>query len=241
MAGGGLAFKGPSVPTARIETAIDRVKTSFDADRAADESFFNWTRRKGTGYFSELVADLIEVSSEELASVARDHGHADDFKVLQLGGGECAGAKQVQIGTTFFDAANERNYRNALKFQRDFVESLKSAEAVIQMISQGVIQLAGGRKHETLAEQAMELAQIAPAHSALAKSISNFVRYFSWPDEGLNDQLLTEWYAEMDAWTNDAAKFCMEFDRQLDLEGALPQISGGAVLKHQTGNPASTV
>lgn len=241
MAGGGLAFKGPSVPTARIETAIDRVKTSFDADHAVSESFFNWTRRKGAGYFSELVADLIEVNAEELASVARDHGHADDFKVLQLGGGECAGAKQVQIGTTFFDAANERNYRNALKFQRDFVESMKSAEAVVHMISQGVIQLAGGRKYETLAEQAIELAQIAPTHSALAKSISNFVQYFSRPAEELNDQLLTEWYAEMDIWTNDAAKFCMEFDRQLDLEGALPQISSGVILKRQADSPASTV
>lgn len=241
MAGGGLAFKGPSVPTARIETAIDRVKTSFDADRTVSESFFNWTRRKGAGYFSELVADLIEVNAEELASVARDHGHADDFKVLQLGGGECAGAKQVQIGTTFFDAANERNYRNALKFQRDFVESMKSAEAVVHMISQGVIQLAGGRKYETLAEQAIELAQIAPTHSALAKSISNFVQYFSRPAEELNDQLLTEWYAEMDIWTNDAAKFCMEFDRQLDLEGALPQISSGVILKRQADSPASTV
>lgn len=241
MAGGGLAFKGPSVPTARIETAIDRVKTSFDADHAVSESFFNWTRRKGAGYFSELVADLIEVNAEELASVARDHGHADDFKVLQLGGGECAGAKQVQIGTTFFDAANERNYRNALKFQRDFVESMKSAEAVVHMISQGVIQLAGGRKYETLAEQAIELAQIAPTHSALAKSISNFVQYFSRPAEELNDQLLTEWYAEMDIWTNDAAKFCMEFDRQLDLEGALPQISSGVILKRQADSPASAV
>ncbi|MDL1864161.1 nitrite/sulfite reductase [Betaproteobacteria bacterium PRO5] len=241
MAGGGLAFKGPSVPSARIETAIDRVKSSFDADRTADESFFNWTRRKGAGYFSELMADLMEVGAEELASVARDHGHMDDFKVLQLGGGECAGAKQVQIGTTFFDAANERNYRNALKFQRDFGESMKSAETVIQLISQGVTQLAGGRKCETLAEQAEELLQALPDHPALAKSLANFAQYFSRSVEELNDQLLTEWYAEMDEWTNDAAEFCMEVDRQLDLSGSLPQIPGGIALRYQVNSPASAV
>lgn len=241
MAGGGLAFKGPSVPSARIETAIDRVKSSFDSDRAADESFFNWTRRKGAGYFSELVADLMAVSAEELASVARDHGHADDFKVLQLGGGECAGAKQVQIGTTFFDAANERNYRNALKFQRDFIESMKSAEVVVQMIGQGVIQLAGGRKCETLEEQVQELLQVLPDQPALAKSLSSFARYFSHPVAELNDPLLTEWYAEMDAWTNAAAAFCMKFDGQLDLSGALPQISGVTALGRQVGGSTSAV
>jgi sulfite reductase (ferredoxin) len=77
------------------------VKSAYASDRSDDESFFNWTRRKGKEYFSELLADLMKVNSEDLLSVVRDHGHADDFRVLQLGGGECAGAKQVQIGTHF--------------------------------------------------------------------------------------------------------------------------------------------
>ncbi|MGG7054012.1 nitrite/sulfite reductase [Nitrosomonas sp. ANs5] len=233
MAAGGLAFKGPSVPSARIEPAIDRVQAAYTADRTDNETFFNWTRRKGKDYFVELLADLMAVSAEEILSVMRDHGHTDDFRVLQLGGGECAGAKQVQIGTTFFDAANERNYRNALKFQRKFEESAKCAEAIAWLIGQGLTQLVGGRKCDTLAEQAEELLQVLPAKPALAKSLANFAHYFSKPAEELNDQLLTEWYAEMDGWTNDVAAFCMDFDRQLDLAGALPQ-AGAASSRRET-------
>lgn len=223
MASGGLAFKGPSVPSARIEFAIDRVKSAYASDRSDGESFFNWTRRKGKEYFAELLADLMQVSPDDLHSVVRDHGHVDDFKVLQLGGGECAGAKQVQIGTSFYDAANERNYRNALKFQRKYEESVKCAEAIAWLIGQGLTQLVGGRKCETLAEQADELLQVLPTKPALAKSLSNFAKYFALPAEDLNDQVLTDWYAEMDHWTNDVAEFCMNFDRQLDLAGALPR------------------
>lgn len=228
MAGGGLAFKGPLVPSARIEAAIDRVENSYSSERSENESFFNWARRKNKEYFKELLSDLIEVSPDELSAVIRDHGHADDFKVLQLGGGECAGAKDVRIGTIFFEAANERNYRNALKFQREFGESVKCAEAVVQMIGQGVTQLAGGRGCETLAEQAEELLNVLPTRPELAKSLSNFAEYFSRSEEELNDQLLTEWYAEIDEWTNDVAGFCMEFDHQLNLNGALPQTAGNS-------------
>jgi sulfite reductase (ferredoxin) len=241
MAAGGLAFKGPSVPSARIEQAVDRVKASYASDRVDSESFFNWTRRRGKEYFAELLADLMEVKPEDLPSVVRDHGHTDDFRVLQLGGGECAGAKQVQIGTTFFDAANERNYRNALKFQRKFEESVRCAEAIAYLIGQGVTQLVGGRRCETLAEQAEELLHVLPARPALASSLSNFARYFSQPAEELNDQLLTEWYAEMDDWTNAVADFCMEFDRQLDLAGALPSSAGSSSRVRQAISQSASV
>ena len=40
-----------------------------------------------------------------------------------------------------------------------------------------------------------------------------------------NDALLTEWYGELDAWTIEAAEFCLGFDRQLDLAGALPLVA----------------
>ena len=86
-----------------------------------------------------LLADLTEVKPEELESVLRDHGKDADFKVLQLGGGECAGVSQVKIGSSFFEAAHERNYRDALKFQRKFEDSAKCAEEIARLIGQGVI------------------------------------------------------------------------------------------------------
>ncbi len=222
MAGGALAIKGPSVPSARIEAAVERVTSAFESGRAPDEAFFAWTRRVGKEYFVNLLADLMEVKPEELPSVLRDHGKDGDFKVLQLGGGECAGVSQVKIGSSFFDAAHERNYRDALKFQRKFEESVKCAEEIARLISQGVAELLGGAKYDDLAAQAEELGRMLPTKPQLSRQLAKFAGDFSRPAEELDDSRLTEWFSELDAWTMEAAEFCLGFDRQLDLAGALP-------------------
>ena len=125
MANGALAIKGPSVPAARIEEAVKRIKTAYTSECEPGETFFFWVRRVGKDYFTELLKYVTDVKSEELELVLRDHGKESDFKVLQLGGGECAGVSQVKIGSSFFEAAHERNYRDALKFQRKFEDSVK--------------------------------------------------------------------------------------------------------------------
>ena len=222
MAGGALAIKGPSIPSARIEAAVERVTSAFQSERVTEEAFFSWTRRVGKEYFVNLLADLMEVKPEELASVLRDHGKDGDFKVLQLGGGECAGVSQVKIGSSFFDAAHERNYRDALKFQRKFEESVKCAEEIARLISQGVAELLGGSKQDDLAAQAEELARMLPTKPQLSRQLAKFAENFSRSAEEFDDGKLTEWFSELDAWTMDAAEFCLAFDRQLDLAGALP-------------------
>lgn len=223
MANGSLAFKGPSVPSARIELAVERVRSAYATGRDAGETFFDWTRRVGQSYFTELLVDVIEVTQEDVQSVLRDHGQGDDFKVLQLGGGECAGAKQLQIGTSFFDAANERNYRNALKFQRKFEDSVKCAEEIARLIGQGLTQLVGGQKYESLVEQAEELRRVLPTKPNFSKTLVKLAQDFTRPTNELTDTLLTEWYAELDAWTIEVAEFCTGFNSQLDLTGSLPQ------------------
>lgn len=240
MANGGLAFKGPSVPSARVEAAVERVRSAYATDREAGETFFNWTRRVGQGYFAELLADIVEVKQEDLHSVLRDHGQGDDFRVFQFGGGECAGAKQLQIGTAFFDAANERNYRNALKFQRKFEDSVKCAEEIARLIGQGVTQLVGGQKYDDLVEQAEELQRVLPAKPNLAKTLAKLAQDFARPANELTDALLTEWYAELDAWTLDVAEFCTDFNSQLDLTGSLPQ-NVAQLLQVQRASQSATV
>ena len=222
MARGALAIKGPSIPSARIEAAVERVKSTYESNHEAGETFFSWTRRVGKGYFTDLLADLGEVKPEELVSVLRDHGKDGDFKVLQLGGGECAGVSQVKIGSSFFEAAHERNYRDALKFQRKFEDSIKCAEEIARLIGQGVTELLSGQKHEDLAEQAEELRRVLPTKPRLSRQLAKFAQDFARPAEELNDVQLTEWFSELDAWTMEAAEFCLGFDRQLDLAGALP-------------------
>jgi len=232
MGGGHVALKGPSVPSARIEVAIERVKAAHLANRNGDERFFVWARRLGQDYFKQLLADLVEVRPEEVESVLRDHGYASDFKVLQLGGGECAGASQVQIGSAFFDAAHEREYRDALKFQRKFGEAAKCAEAITRLIGQGVSLLVGGEKIEDLAGQAEELRRALSAGAAvqneaddvlLADKLAQFAAELARPAEELNDAGLTALFRQIDDWTQAAAEFSVRRDRQLDLSGALPK------------------
>ncbi len=223
LAGGALAIKGPSVPTVRVETAIERVKRAYAETRADGETFFAWSRHQPAGYFNELLKDLIEVGAEEVAQIARDHGDSGDFRVLQLGGGECAGASQVKIGSSFFDAAHERSYRDALKYQRKLGESLKCAEAIVRLIGQGVAQLAGGKAAEDLAELASELTRVLPIKPELSSPLVKFSAEFARPEAELSDAALSALYEDIDAWTLKAAAFCVDFDRQLDLAGALPR------------------
>jgi sulfite reductase (NADPH) hemoprotein beta-component len=221
MGGGALAIKGPSVPAARIETAVQRVRESF-VKSANGDTFFNWVRKQPPAYFQELLADLIEVKAEDVPSVLRDHGHTEDFKVLQLGGGECAGASQVMIGSAFFDAAHEREYRNALFFQRKYPEAVKCAEVVARLIGQGVNVLSGGKKIEDLNELAADLQKTTPQ---LATQFSEFVAQFNQPESEFTEASLKKLFADQDQWTMAAAEYSLQRDRQLDLTGALPAAS----------------
>lgn len=223
LGGGALAVKGPSIPTARVETAVERVKQAYADGRAGNEPFFSWARRQPQGYFHELLADLAVVEPEQVPLLARDHGDEGDFKVLQLGGGECAGATQVKIGSSFFEAAHERAYRDALKFQGKFTQALGCAQAIVRLIGQGVAQLAGGKPPDDLADLATELARVVPAKPELAQRVARFAVEFARPVEDVNDALLTALFRELDEWTVRAAEFALTLDHQLDLTEALPR------------------
>ena len=224
LAGGGLAFKGPSVPAARIEDAVQRVRVAFEKDHLPDESFFFWTRRHGVEYFNELLADLVQVAEIEVGTVLRDHGDNKDFKVLQLGGGECAGATQMLVGSNFFEAAHERGYRDALVFQRKYGEAVNCAEAIARLVGQGVVHLLGGNhKQDNLADLGAELVGLLSDQPELGDQLAEFATAFVGETEDWTDKELIPLFARLDSWTTEVAELCVSRDRQLDLSGALPR------------------
>ncbi|MDO9053300.1 MAG: nitrite/sulfite reductase, partial [Gallionella sp.] len=215
MGGGALALKGPSLPVARIEKAVARVQ---QAHRDSGEaSFFVWARAQHTDYFKQLLADLAEVKAEELASVMRDHGETADFRVLQLGGGECAGATQVLIGANFFEAAHERAYRNALVFQRKYFEAAQCNEAILRLLGSGLAQLLGGMRQDDLGKLAVQLQQRVPG--AIADEFERVVAALVG-SEDISVEALEPISAAVDGWTVKVAKFATEKDAQLDLTEA---------------------
>jgi sulfite reductase (NADPH) hemoprotein beta-component len=215
MGGGELALKGPSLPVARVKQAIARVQQAHL--ESGEANFFAWTRAQPPDYFKQLLADLGEVKAEELHTVMQDYGEAADFRVLQLGGGECAGASQVLIGANFFEAAHEREYRNALVFQRKFDEAAQCNEAILRLLGSGVAQLLGGVRQDDLNKLAIQLQQLLPG--AIADDLARAVASLAKADDIGNEELAII-SAAVDSWTMKVAAFAMQQDAQLDLTEA---------------------
>ncbi len=222
MFGGAVALKGPTVPSARIEAAVTRVQHAYLADRASDETFTQWSRRKDSAYFSDMLADLVEVNSVDIASVSRDHGEKEAFKVLQLGGGECAGAAQDRVVSSFSEAMHEKIYRDAFALQRNYHDALDCARQMIQLVGESVVFLAGHKTagdlpamadtlQKALSEQALGV-QLAALHATLGRLEKRFEL-----------AVYAQWTKDLDQWVDFAARVCQTIDKQLDLGTALPE------------------
>lgn len=220
---GAIALKGPSVPVVRVEQAIARVSDAYGADRNGGESFFHWTRRRGIEHIASLIADLQQVSPEQLAEVARDHGQEEQFKVLQLGGGECAGAAQSLVSANFSEAAHERNYRDAFRLQREPEKSIECAEQMLRLIAQSVLFLAGKQAATELPAIAAELREALPG-SELGSRMSDILAGLDEQRGQFDDLSLKALGELMDEWMLDAAAACQSIDKQLDLTASLPPI-----------------
>lgn len=218
MQGGALALKGPVVPVARIKESLERVQAAHLA--SGEESFFAWGRAQAPDYFGKLLADLVEVKAEDLASVMRDFGGTTDFRVQNMGGGECAGVTQALIGASFFEAAHEREYRNALVFQRKYDEAAHCNEAILRLLGSGIVQLLEGEHQGDLNQLAMQLRQLAPA--ALAEEFALVAGRMAGGAE-TDAEALASISAAVDGWTLKAAAFASQKDAQLDLTEALPK------------------
>ncbi len=214
--GGALALKGPTLPVVRIKTAIERVQQAHLDSGVA--TFADWARAQAADYFKTLLADLAEVKAEALQDVMRDYGDSSDFRVLQLGGGECAGATQVLIGANFFEAAHEREYRNALVFQRKYDDAAVCNAAILRLLGAGTAQLMGGFRQESLTDLGEQLAQYLPAE--LLADFNGIVQTIS---ENNDLDSVTAQSAAVDRWTHAIAAFASQQDGQLDLSEALPK------------------
>ena len=220
-AGGGIGFKGPSVPTARIETAVQRVEDAY-ADDGADETFFQWTRRKGKEYFSELLKDLTVVAPEDVPSVLHDHGDKAAFKVLQLGGGECAGAAQDLVASNFSEASYERDCRNSFAAQRKFNEALECIEQIGRLVGQSLLFVSGLKQEQTLADIAGSLQTAAPDSAKMGERLVAIRTDIEKLKVNFDNAAYTRLASDSDDWMRQVAAICQNIDKQLDLSASLP-------------------
>ncbi len=231
--GGRLARKGPSIPVARIETALARIGEAWRGSRSGSERFFDWVHRQSDDYFATLLADLVEVSAEALPEVLRDVDGATDFKVAQLGGGECAGASQVFIGAAFFAAAHERRYRDAFVAQSKSADAAACARAQLRLIAQGLHDLANPTpsfRARKLIDDLGDLAQALGTRvpETIVQPLPGFATALA---DDAPAGALPATFRAIDAWVAEAAVYCVARDPQLDIAGALPRPTAAVAIK----------
>src|SRR3569623_1845601 len=210
---GAIALKGPSVPVVRVEQAIKRVSDNYGAAREGGEGVFSWTRRRGITHIASLIADLQQVTPEQLAEVAHDNGQEEQFKVLQLGGGECAGAAQSLVTANYTEAAPERNYRDAFRLQRDPEKSIECAEQMLRLIGQSELFLAGKQASAELPAMVRELGEALPA-SDLGSRMHDILAGLEDQRDEFDDLSLKALGELMDEWLLDAAAACPPVKRK---------------------------
>ena len=240
--GGRLARKGPSVPVARVEAALSRIGGAFREARAGDERFFDWVHRQTDDYFQTLLSDLLQVAPEQMPDVLRDVDGETDFKVAQLGGGECAGASQVFIGAAFYAAAHERRYRDAFAAQRRDADAVACARAQVRLIAQGIHDLTNPTPSfrvrkliDDLAELGTALAGKAP--DAIAGPVAAFAVALA---DDAGSASLADIYRAIDRWVHEAATYCVARDPQLDIASALPRapVASAVTFVRRVAEPA---
>ncbi len=218
---GDLALKSHSIPAGRVKQAVTRLKESYENLSRDGDSFFNWAQRLGTDYFDDLLRDLCEVTEAQLPKLLLDHGDSSTFKVLQLGGGECAGAAQDKVAANFAEASNERNYRRSFLLQRKFDESIECAVAALRLSGNSLLFVLGESDGENLDQIVTKLGghdhycgfgtELLALDQGLARLQENF-------DPTTYDRLLVE----ADDWSARVAGLCQTLDNHLDLSSALP-------------------
>ena len=97
----------------------------------------------------------------------------------------------MTAGANFFEAAHEREYRDALFFQRKYAEAAKCAEAIARSVAQALAQIAGGRKHDDLRVLAAELCERLPDHAEFAAQLGLFADVLGQWEETLDEAAVT--------------------------------------------------
>lgn len=204
MAGGKFAVAGPEVPVARVQSALALVRKAFNEGAFAGEDFGAWAQRQGAGFFKTLLADLSSVSEMDLAAVLRDCAEENEFRVLQLGGGECAGVAQESVAAAFAEAIYERRYRDTFFRQRMYVESAECAANALQRSAHGLALVFKPKTADTWEAIFSVLDDHAYGQHGLAAALRELRLELEDCLSPTDTPLFEHWCKEHDAWITQA-------------------------------------
>jgi len=221
----GLGFKSLSIPSARIETAINDIQDSYQDTRGTNETFFNWSRRKSEAYFNTLLSQHKAIAEDDINNIINDHGDDTDFSVVQFGGGECAGAAQETVAANFAAAANERNYRNAFLLQRKHDASLECAEQSLRLTGNSLLFLAAQAAADDLQDIARDIEIALSDGKTLGQTLGQFAITLTQLKTDFDHDRYSHLISDSDEWMQQVAGLCQNIDQQLDLSASVPKTS----------------
>lgn len=211
-----IGIKGPTIPVIRAEDTIAQLQFAYANNAKNAESFTTWSQRKGSDYFGHLLAKLSEVSEDDLENVCRDHGEDHPFKVLPLGGGECAGAAQDFVASSFSEALNEQAYRNVFIQQKKWDEANECCVQMLKLCGSALLFLCGEKTPETVESLASALQKSLPEEK-LGSQLAGLLTTLKEAHLTCNSGVFIDLKSEIDDWTQLAGKLCQNRDEQLDL------------------------
>ena len=222
-----LGLNGPAIPALRTPDAVARIHDRYLQDNGDHTDFSDWAHSKGKDYFDDLLADLTVIDADNVSQLARDYGDEEQFKVVPLGGGECAGAAQDYIAHRFSAAAHEGRYRDAFRQQRALDDALACAHTQLTLIGEALLFVAGEKTSADVAANTATFAQRFADTPAIAEGYRHIATLVARPGSIDAEQLATA-CAALDGWIQQAAAVCQRLDQQLDLSASLPATSAQA-------------
>ena len=215
-ADGKIAIKGPTVPTLHTQEAVERISNAYLSE-ASGKTFSDWVRAKDESHFETLLKDLVEIAPENIKDLARDIGENESFRVLQLGGGECAGATQDLVASNFSEALHERNYCSAFFLQHKHNEAIECAKQTIQLTASSVLFLAGNKTEGDLTNIEKAFFNVLGHQSELIALLSSLCQQIEQLEKQFDAEQFHVFATQLDDWIKLAANACQEMDEQLDL------------------------
>lgn len=197
---GNLALKGPEIPAVRVPQALEKVQVSYAEDHVHGETFHQWVKRKKLPFFTELLESFTFVTAGDLSSLLKDVDQAQAFKVLQLGGGECAGVKEETIASKRAELAYEIKYRNIFVEQHKLDSALECVEQILRLSADIILTSNKLKTSSSLEDANSKLVQYLSHEHDNAKTFQSLMTQLAQEKRQLQADSCKRFFKELDAW-----------------------------------------
>ncbi|MFK5987023.1 MAG: nitrite/sulfite reductase [Pseudomonadota bacterium] len=217
-----LAFDGPQIPATRVDSALERITNSYNQDQQENESFYNWSRRKGADYFKELLYSLTQVRESELPFLIRDLGDRNVFQVESVGVGECAGAQLNPLEKLYLEAQYEAKLGQSFAIKFKYDEAIECLDDRLFLLSRALfLKLDVENNASDFAGQIQQLQHLGlvnySKHGQITTLYSKIREFENNPDEQAYPLLS----AEVDKWKKFIESIDLNLDKNKELHLAL--------------------